>query len=154
MLTEQRCNEVRSIVRTVHVWADEHDDVRGVVVGSWARDTARMDSDVDIVVLTHAFAHTDPQTWLQLLDGQVIRIEQWGPLREVRLQRRSGLVVEMGIVPLTWAGTDPVDAGTRRVINDGYRNICDPDGTLAALSTACRPSASEKPGDESIAIGI
>jgi predicted nucleotidyltransferase len=138
MLTQQRRNEVRSVVQTVHRWADEHDDVRGVVVvGSWARDAARMDSDVDIVVLTDTFAHTDPQMWMQLLDGQVDRLEQWGPLREVRLQRRSGLVVEMGIVPLDWANTDPVDAGTYRVINDGHRIVCDPDGTLAALTTAC-----------------
>jgi uncharacterized protein len=110
-----------------------------------------MDSDVDIVVLADTFAHTDPQMWMRLLDGQVIRLEHWGPLREVRVQRASGLVVEIGIVPLNWANTDPIDAGTCRVINDGHRIICDPDGTLAALSRACRSSANDYPGDESIA---
>jgi hypothetical protein len=48
----------------------------------------------------------------------------------------------MVIVPLKWANTEPVDAGTCRVIDDGHRIICDLDGILAALSTACRSSAS------------
>lgn len=148
MVTEQRRNEVRSIVQTVHRWADDRDDVRGVVVvGSWARDSARMDSDVDIVVVTDTLAHSDPQTWTQLLNGRVIRLQRWGPLQEIRLQRPSGLVVEMGIVPMKWANTDPVDGGTGRVINDGHRIVHDPGGVLATLSAVCRSSASEDRGD-------
>jgi hypothetical protein len=90
------------------------------------------------VVLTDASAYADGQTWMRLLDGQIIRRQEWGPLREVRLQRPSGLEVEIGIVPLDWANTDPVDAGTRRVINDGHRIVYDPDGVLAALSARCQ----------------
>jgi RNA polymerase sigma-70 factor (ECF subfamily) len=38
---------MQSVVRQVEGWAAAHEDVRGVVVvGSWARDAARMDSDV------------------------------------------------------------------------------------------------------------
>jgi hypothetical protein len=76
--------------------------------------------------------------WSQLLAGRVIREQDWGPLREIRLVRPSGFEVEMGVVPLSWAGTEPVDAGTFRVINDGHRIVYDPDGALAALSNACR----------------
>ena len=77
MLTRQRRDEVRSILDTVMRWAEEHDDVRGVVVvGSWARDTARMDSDLDIVVLTNTTAYADAQTWTHVLDGEVIRRQQ------------------------------------------------------------------------------
>ncbi len=130
---------MRSLVRTVGGWAAEHRDVRGVVVvGSWARNAARMDSDVDIVVLTDTSAHADPALWTRLLDGDVIRLQQWGPVREVRLRRASGLEVEMGVVSPSWADTDPVDAGTRRVITDGHRIVYDPDGTLEALAAACR----------------
>jgi Nucleotidyltransferase domain len=155
MLTQQRRDEVRSIVDTVMRWAEEHDDVRGVVmVGSWARDAAHIDSDLDIVVLTNTSAYADAQTWTQLLDGEVIRRQQWGPLREVRLRCLSGLDVEMGVVPLDWANTDPLDAGTYRVINDGHRILYDPDGVLAALSTACRSSGSEDEGDGSNAARI
>lgn len=139
MVTPQRVEEVRSAIEKVRTWASEHDDVRGVVVvGSWARDAARMDSDVDIVVLTDASAHADPEVWTHLLGGTVIRQERWGPLREVRVQRPSGLDVEMGIASLGWAATDPVDPGTRRVVHDGHHVVYDPDGILAALSAACR----------------
>jgi hypothetical protein len=139
VVTEQRRKEVRAVVQQVDRWAATHDDVRGVVlVGSWARGTARADSDVDIVVLTDTTAHAEAELWSQLLNGRLIRQRWWGPLREVRLQRSSGFEVEMGIVPLSWADIDPVDAGTFRVINDGHQVIYDPDKILAALSAACR----------------
>jgi len=126
-------------VQQVDGWAAAHDDVRGVVlVGSWARDAARTDSDVDVVVLTDTAAHVEAGLWSQLLNGRLIRQQGWGPLREVRLQRPSGLEVEMGIVPLSWAYINPVDPGTFRVINDGHRVVYDPDGILAGLSAACR----------------
>ncbi|MEU8081582.1 nucleotidyltransferase domain-containing protein [Catellatospora citrea] len=139
VVTQHRAEEVQSVIGKVCSWAAAHDDVRGVVVvGSWARDAARMDSDVDILVLTDTSAHAEAESWTRLLDGHVVRQQEWGPLREVRLQRPSGFEVEMGIVPLSWAGTDPVDAGTYRVINDGHRIVYDPDGTLETLSAACR----------------
>lgn len=109
-----------------------------MVVGSWARDAARMDSDIDIVVLTDTPVHSAAETWAGLLNGKVVRQQRWGPLREIRLRRPSGFTVEIGVVPLSWAGTDPVDAGTCRVISDGHLIVHDPDGALAALSTACR----------------
>jgi hypothetical protein len=97
-----------------------------------------MDSDVDIVVLTDTAEHADPQMWTTLLKGGIVRLQQWGPLREVRIQRPSGFEVEMGIAALSWAATRPVDAGTYRVIDDGHCAVYDPDGKLAALSVACR----------------
>ncbi|MEV7627798.1 nucleotidyltransferase domain-containing protein [Actinoplanes sp. NPDC089786] len=139
MVTQQRTDEVQSVVGEVVRWATEHQDVRGVVVvGSWARNAARMDSDVDIVVLTDGLAHVDPDMWSLLLAGRVIRERDWGPLREIRLVRPSGFEVEVGVVPLSWANTNPVDAGTFRVINDGHRIVYDPDGALTDLSNACR----------------
>lgn len=139
MVTPERVDEARSAIQKVRIWAAGHQDVRGVVVvGSWARDAARMDSDVDIVVLTDASAHADPEVWTRLLDAAVIRQERWGPVQEVRVRCPSGLEVELGLAPLRWAATDPVDSGTRRVMNDGHHIVYDPDGILAALSAACR----------------
>ena len=143
-VTQQRSEEMRSIIQMVHQWAAERDDVRGLaVVGSWARGAARMDSDVDIVVLTDTPDHADAQRWMRLLGGQLIRLQRWGPLNEVRIRRPSGFEVELGIAPLSWATTAPVDDGTYRVISDGLRIVYDPDGILAALSTACRKSQSD-----------
>lgn len=107
-----------------------------VVVGSWARGTARMDSDVDIVVLTGNVHYSVPGVWTGLLGGEMVRSAEWGPLREIRLRRPSGLVVEIGVAPVSWADTDPVDVGTHRVIDDGHRVVHDPAGVLARLSVA------------------
>ncbi|MEU5726933.1 nucleotidyltransferase domain-containing protein [Micromonospora sp. NPDC047738] len=138
MVTEERSREVRSMVDLVTGWSAERADVAGVVVvGSWARGAARMDSDVDIVVLTDNSGHAEAGVWADLLGGEVVRLAEWGPLREVRVRRPSGLEVELGVVPVSWADTDPVDSGTRRVITEGHRIVHDPAGVLAALSAAC-----------------
>ncbi|MGN9775912.1 nucleotidyltransferase domain-containing protein [Micromonospora sp. H33] len=139
MVTEERSREAQSVVDLVTGWAAERGDVRGVVVvGSWARGAARMDSDLDLVVLTDNPRYADADLWTGLLGGQVTRLAEWGPpLKEIRVRRPSGFEVEMGVVPVSWAHTEPVDAGTRRVIGDGHRVVHDPAGLLAALSAAC-----------------
>ncbi len=96
-----------------------------------------MDSDIDVVVLADGPAPVDPDLWSRLLAGRVVRERDWGPLREIRVVRPSGFEVEVGVVPLSWADTEPVDAGTSRVMKDGYRIVYDPDGALAALANAC-----------------
>ena len=139
MVSPERIAESAAVIDTVQAWAAGHDDVAGVlVVGSWARGAARMDSDVDVVVLTDTPEHAQPEAWSGLLDGPVVRDQRWGPLREIRVRRPSGFEVEMGVAPVSWAATTPVDPGTFGVIKDGHRIIHDPDGILAALSAACR----------------
>lgn len=97
-----------------------------------------MDSDVDIVVLTDQVHYDRVEAWTGLLGGEVVRTADWGLLREVRVRRPSGLVVEIGVAPVGWADIDPVEAGTRRVIGDGHRIVHDPAGVLARLSVASR----------------
>jgi hypothetical protein len=139
VVTRERRDEVSEVVSLVVGWAAGHADVRGVLlVGSWARDAARVDSDVDLVVLTDTAAHAGTAVWTRLLGGRLVRRQRWGPLQEIRVRRPSGLVVEMGVVPVSWADTDPVDPGTMRVVRDGHRVVHDPGGILAALSGACR----------------
>ena len=48
-----RADEVRLLLATLREWAEGRPDVVAVVlVGSWARGDARMDSDVDVELLT------------------------------------------------------------------------------------------------------
>jgi predicted nucleotidyltransferase len=130
---EVRRRDVRRLLADVTDWARSRDDVDAVaLVGSYARDQASMSSDVDVVVLTRAYADlADDVGWfLDLRPGSaLIRSASWGPLLERRFRLTSGLVVELGLAPPTWARR-PLDPGTRRVLRDGHQVLHDPHGLL------------------------
>lgn len=139
---------VRALLAGVPAWAAAHPDVAGVgLAGSWAAARARDDSDVDLVILTpRRRALADDRAWLADLapGADVVRRQDWGPhLTEVRVVLPGGLELEVGLADLAWASTDPVDAGTARVVGDGFVVLHDPDGLLAALSSGVsrRPPA-------------
>ena len=124
------------MLASVADWAAGVPDVRAVaLVGSYAYRRPRMSSDVDLVVLTDvpgrygAWLGDQPPIGPALL----IRRGDWGPLTEYCFRRRSGLQVEVGVAPASWAATEPVDAGTARVVGHGLRVVHDPEGLLAAL---------------------
>uniref|UniRef100_J1RVU5 Uncharacterized protein n=1 Tax=Streptomyces auratus AGR0001 TaxID=1160718 RepID=J1RVU5_9ACTN len=79
----------------------------------------------------------DPrQSRQHFLNGlAAINPAKWGGYRSH--PTASGLEVEMGIGSATWAKTDPVDPGTRRVVTGGARLLHDPTGILADLLAAC-----------------
>ncbi|MFI0786227.1 nucleotidyltransferase domain-containing protein [Streptomyces lydicus] len=140
VLSPERVAEIDEVIDRITRWARSRDDIVGLLlVGSCARDAARPDSDIDVVLLT-----TDESRYLleeawtaELGLGQVIRTQSWGPITERRCSTASGLEVELGIGSPTWAKTDPVDRGTRRVVNDGARVLHDPAGIFAGLLAAC-----------------
>jgi uncharacterized protein len=139
-VSAERRDEVRAVVERVTGWAAGREDVGGVLlVGSWARGGARAHSDVDLVLLTtEPGRYADDEAWVrELALGEVIRNRAWGPVTEWRHRTASGLEVEVGIGPVGWARTDPVDDGTRRVVTDGVRLLHDPLGLLGALVEAC-----------------
>lgn len=139
-LPPERAAEIDEVIARITHWARNRDDIVGLLlVGSCARDAARPDSDIDIVLLT-----TDEPRYL-LADAWAVELglngptltRTWGPMTERRCATASGLEVELGITSPTWANTDPVDHGTRRVVTDGARVLHDPAGILAALLAAC-----------------
>ncbi|MBK3625186.1 nucleotidyltransferase domain-containing protein [Streptomyces sp. MBT49] len=132
--------EVRRVVDRVTRWAANRSDVVGLLlVGSWAREAARPDSDVDLVVLSTApAAYAEGDAWTrEPALGEVLRVRKWGPVTEWRYVTASGLEVEVGVTAVQWARTDPIDDGTRRVVTDGARPLYDPAGILGALIRAC-----------------
>ena len=140
MVTQERADEVEQFSATLLEWAKGRTDVVAVVlVGSWARGDARMDSDVDVVLLTEdQKPYLEGDAWLHELGGvRLVKTRQWGPLTERRFALCSGLEVELGVAPAYWASADPVDEGTRRVVADGAAVIYDPEGLLARLVVAC-----------------
>ncbi len=108
------------------------------MVGSWARGAGRLDSDLDILLLTDDPERlTESQEWLhEIGDPPVVRRDQFGPIVECRVRFASGLELELGIGPLTWANMRPLDAGTRMVVSDGLQILYDPDGFLTTLRAA------------------
>ncbi len=132
--------EAGRVIELASKWAAGRSDVCGLaLVGSWAGDRARMDSDVDLVLLTEdVAAYTDDDEWLQVFGpATIIRKKQWGALAGRRLLRPTGLKVEIGIGAPSWASTTSVDKGTEQVVSDGFRVVHDPSGLLAALAVAC-----------------
>jgi uncharacterized protein len=146
MVSDERTAECLEVKRSVAQWARRQADIVGVaLVGSWARSQARMDSDIDFVVLTPS------QDRYVIQDGwpvealsqpaDIIRTKKWGPLTERRVRLPSGLDVEFGFAPPAWASTDPVDPGTAQVVQGGCLPLVDPSGLLARVVEAVRVSS-------------
>jgi predicted nucleotidyltransferase len=119
-------------------WARSRADIIAVaLVGSHARDTARPDSDIDIVMLckqpTDYLAHLD---WVQAFGTTTSQqLEDYGKLTSVRTWYGDGLEVEFGITDEHWADL-PLDEGTRKVISDGMVILLDRDGPLSKAQAA------------------
>ena len=140
MVTEERADEVRSLLARLRKWAQGRPDVVAVgLAGSWAQGGARMDSDVDVVVLTENQApYLEDDAWVYEMGGvELVWTRRWGPMTERRFVLPSGLEVELGVAPPSWAATDPVDEGMRRVVTDGMSVVYDPKGILARLRDTC-----------------
>ena len=119
-------------------WATAQADIEGVaLVGSYARGTATENSDVDLIILTSKRArYLENQDWLSLF-GEIERStnETWGDVKTIRATYKTGLEIEYNFSTPSWASL-PVDAGTRRVLNDGVKILYDPTGLLDALRNA------------------
>ncbi len=112
---------VTEFLRAFGDWARSRSDIMAVaLVGSHARGTARVDSDVDLVIITsRPGQYLADLSWAATF-GEVDRhqIEDYSKLVSVRVWYVNGLEVEDGITDENWAAF-PLDAGTRQVINDG-----------------------------------
>ena len=137
----QRKEDVNALIERARGWAARRPYVRGLaLVGSWARDDANQESDVDLVLLAdQPGAYLSDEAWIDELGASsVVRTRSWGALTERRLALPSELEIDVGVAVVSWAATAPVDAGTRQVVTDGIRVVFDLDGVLAELIAAIR----------------
>lgn len=132
--------KLTELVGAVTEWARDHDDVVGLaLIGSYARDEARPDSDVDFSILSeNAALLIDNQEWTKRF-GKPCKVmtEQYGPSVSVRVFYEHGWEVEFGVVSPHWAKV-PLDSGTNRVISDGIRILYDPSGLFRAAKNATK----------------
>ena len=141
MVTEERQAEYDEVLRIVAAWSAAQPDIVGVaVVGSWARGAARMDSDIDLVVLS-----TDPDRYIGREEwiakavgelGEIVRTRQWGALTERRVRLASDLEVEFGFTEPCWAALDPVDPGSAGVVRAGCVPLLDEHSLFRGLADA------------------
>ena len=132
MVTDERQREYTEVCDAVMDWASQRPDIKGVaVVGSWARSEPRMDSDVDLVILTtEKSAYSAGDTWASAAVSQpaeIIRTQEWGAVTERRIRVASGLEIEFGFALPNWTETNPVDPGAARVVLDGCVPLVDRD---------------------------
>ena len=124
--------QLANFLNDLSAWAESRSDVLGLaIVGSHARGSARLDSDVDLVVLCETpAALANRKDWVARF-GEVRQAvpEEYGVVRAVRVVYEDGLEVEFCLSSLEWANI-PLDAGTKRVISDGMRILYDPGDLL------------------------
>lgn len=141
-----------AILRVAAGWAAAQSDIVGLaLVGSWARGTARPDSDIDLMVLTH-----DPEryrrdrSWLAEIDWALIglpvigwRDADYGAVWSRHITLADAVEVEFSFGEPSWAETEPIDIGTHRVAARGLRPLYDPrdlfTGLLDAIAAETEP---------------
>ena len=125
--------QVQILLKDVTKWAESNPDILGVaLVGSYARDEARLDSDVDFVLLASAPQDLiNKPDWIKefgLINSYIV--EDWGLVTSLRVYYKNGLEVEYGLTSSEWV-REPIDEGTRRVIIEGLKILLDKTGLFA-----------------------
>ena len=124
--------QVKDLVNAIVKWAEFKPDILGVaLVGSYARDETKIDSDVDLMFLTLTPKELiDRPDWITEFGNiKSIKVEDWGLVTSVRVFYQDDLEVEYGITTSEWVRL-PIDGGTRRVISNGIKILLDKSGLL------------------------
>ena len=126
---------VSSFLEEFSRWATSQADIEAVaLVGSYARDTATTESDLDLMILaTKISSYFQDQIWVsQFGEVEESKAENWGRVETLRVFYKGAIEVEYNFSTPDWADI-PVDAGTHSVISDGMKILSDPQGILKRL---------------------
>jgi predicted nucleotidyltransferase len=128
-------DHIEDFINAFTSWASTQPDILAVaLVGSYARDAATEDSDIDLVVLANdPNRYVEDTDWLERFGSiEKQRSEDYGKVTSLRVWYVGGHEVEYGLTTLDWAQR-PLDEGTRRVIEDGMRVLFEREALLANL---------------------
>jgi hypothetical protein len=137
--------EANAIVSAVTAWAIERGDICAMaLVGSWARGNPRQGSDIDLLLLSdRAHEYRRCRKWLAEVDfgGAGYRLQSsrsaiYGVVWSRHINLLPAAEVELTFAECSWAKTDPIDGGTRDVVQNAFRIIFDKAGILARLVDA------------------
>ena len=104
------------------------------MVGSYARDESRPDSDLDLVIIT-----TTPELYIENAFiaefGEILKVEKedWGVATSLRTWYKDFLVVEFGLTSPNWIA-QPLDPGTYNALIAGYQVLMDKHGYFNSLN--------------------
>ena len=118
---------MKTFLRRVSAFAAAHAAIEALlIVGSYAWGAARADSDLDLVLITPDKADFVLHDDFVRRFGAVRKkqTEYYGACTSVRVWYQNGPEVEFGIVEPGWI-KKPLDEGTKRVLQDGYRVLVD-----------------------------
>jgi predicted nucleotidyltransferase len=132
---------IDELVSNILAWAKEQKDVEAIgYVGSWARGTAKDDSDLDLMIISNEpDRYFKDDNWMSCF-GVVKKIknEDWGLVKTRRVNYTNDMEIEFNITNSYWAKTNPVEEGTVRPISEGLKIIYDPKYLLQELQVAVR----------------
>ena len=118
---------MEKFLKDIKQWAKNEEQVESIiVVGSYARGTYKETSDIDLVIITSKENEMlKNQNFIKLFgDVKKSQTEYYGACTSIRAWYKDGKEVEFGIVNPTWI-EKPLDKGTNKVLNDGFKVIID-----------------------------
>ena len=139
----------REFITKFAEWSHKQNHILGLaLVGSYACGLERPDSDVDFVIISD-----DEESLLQNDDwiegfGTVSKtqLEDYGLVQSRRVFYEDGVEAEFGFTGREWLRTDPVDRGTRCVLQSGYKVLDDKAGLFSSFNRAVDEFRQSKAG--------
>lgn len=125
---------IQNFLDRVIEWAEEEENILALgLVGSYARNNPKPDSDVDLMFIAKKpSVYLSDNKWI-IKFGEIEKVEDevWGRVKTKRVFYANGLEVEFNFDNKGWA--DPKDSGTQRVVGDGMKILVDKEGILEEL---------------------
>lgn len=131
-----------TLIAAVANWAQlDTRVVAATLCGSHARNEARPDSDIDLILVTSKpTSLIDDRAWLNNFgDPLLVADEDWGLVQSIRVYYGE-LEVEFGITGLGWV-EPPIDSGTAAVMREPMRILYDPESLITKAIAEVRPYA-------------
>jgi hypothetical protein len=133
--------QANALIAVIARWVDARSDLRGLALcGSWARGDARVDSDLDLVVLSAEPDRLADQGFLPEIDFPGAGFQSvsatkahYGAVWSWHIDLHPSADVELTVAALAWASTAPMDEGTRAIAKDALRILVDKDELLKRL---------------------
>jgi predicted nucleotidyltransferase len=127
---------VSSFLQQFTEWAQAQVEIHSVIlVGSLARGDAKPDSDMDLMIICSEPDHfLQKITWVNEFGKPSREVtEDWGLVTSLRVWYTDGFEVEFGFTDTDWI-KEPLDAGTKRVLADGFRILLDKTNLLTKVA--------------------